>query len=237
VETDAGNRAVLLDRSTIADLLKRDLNESRTDPEARSYRRSRSELPRLSYLGHVVMENRHGMIVAGSVTQVSTPCRAESGHQSVRPGEADGAATGLETRPYDSGCGPGISRARLCRKHAATRYRAASAGLEESAAARLDRGGLASDQAISPQPQNACFKEATFTQAASFLDTRFLGTARGESTRFLDSADFRGALAGGSSSVTNGCTGPRRPGSWNCQEEIQLHTKDIYYCGVRLVLS
>jgi transposase len=53
-------------------LLKRDLYESRTDPEARSYRRSRSELPRLSYLGHVVMENRSGLIVAGAVTQAST---------------------------------------------------------------------------------------------------------------------------------------------------------------------
>lgn len=53
-------------------LLKRDLYESGTDPEARSYRRSRGELPRLSYLGHVVMENRSGLIVAGAVTQAST---------------------------------------------------------------------------------------------------------------------------------------------------------------------
>src|SRR2546427_335173 len=53
-------------------LLKRDLYESRTDAEARLYRRSRSEPARLSYLGHVVMENRHGLIVAGSVTQAST---------------------------------------------------------------------------------------------------------------------------------------------------------------------
>lgn len=53
-------------------LLKRDLYVSHSDPEARSYRRSRTELPRLSYLGHVVIENRHGLIVAGTVTQAST---------------------------------------------------------------------------------------------------------------------------------------------------------------------
>jgi transposase len=53
-------------------LLKRDVYESRTDPEARCYRRSRSDAPRLSYLGHVVMENGHGLIVAGQVTQAST---------------------------------------------------------------------------------------------------------------------------------------------------------------------
>jgi transposase len=56
-------------------LLKRDLYESRTDPEARSYRRTQREWPRLSYLGHVVMEHRHGLIMAGAVTQAST--RAE----------------------------------------------------------------------------------------------------------------------------------------------------------------
>lgn len=53
-------------------LLKRDLYESRTDPEARSYRRTRREWPRLSYLGHVVMEHEHGLIVAGAVTQAAT---------------------------------------------------------------------------------------------------------------------------------------------------------------------
>jgi len=53
-------------------LLKRDLNESRTDPEARWYRRTRREWPRLSYLGHVVMEHRNGLIMAAAVTQAST---------------------------------------------------------------------------------------------------------------------------------------------------------------------
>lgn len=53
-------------------LLKRDLYESCTDPEARSYRRTQKEWPRLSYLGHVVMEHKHGLIMAGAVTPAST---------------------------------------------------------------------------------------------------------------------------------------------------------------------
>ena len=58
-------------------LLKRDVYESRTDPEARSYRRTQRDWPKLSYLGHVVMEHRHGLIMAGMVTQAST--QAERG--------------------------------------------------------------------------------------------------------------------------------------------------------------
>lgn len=53
-------------------LLKRDLFESGTDPNARLYRRSAREGFRLSYLGHVAMEHSHGLIVASTLTQSST---------------------------------------------------------------------------------------------------------------------------------------------------------------------
>ncbi len=52
-------------------LLKRDTHASTTDPEARLYRKSRGERFRLSYLGHLVMENRSGLIVASAATQAS----------------------------------------------------------------------------------------------------------------------------------------------------------------------
>jgi transposase len=65
-------------------LLKRDLYQSRTDPEARSYRRTHRELPRLSYLGHVVMEHRHGLILAGSVTQASTHAERQAATQLLK---------------------------------------------------------------------------------------------------------------------------------------------------------
>jgi hypothetical protein len=59
-------------------LLKRDVFASRTDPEARSYRRSQRDVPRLSYLGHIAMENGHGLIVASKVTQASTRAEREA---------------------------------------------------------------------------------------------------------------------------------------------------------------
>jgi transposase len=60
------------------ELLKRDTHESSTDPEARLYRKSARERFRLSYLGHVVMENRSGLIVASTATQASTTAERDA---------------------------------------------------------------------------------------------------------------------------------------------------------------
>ncbi len=44
-------------------------HESKTDPEARLYRKGNGQEARLGYLGHVLMENRHGLIVDAMLTQ------------------------------------------------------------------------------------------------------------------------------------------------------------------------
>jgi len=44
-------------------------HESKTDPDARLYRKGHGQEAKLGYLGHVLMENRHGMIVDALVTQ------------------------------------------------------------------------------------------------------------------------------------------------------------------------
>ncbi len=49
--------------------LLRDTHESKTDPEARLFRRSQAAESRPSYLGHVITENRNGLVVAACVTQ------------------------------------------------------------------------------------------------------------------------------------------------------------------------
>jgi transposase len=49
--------------------LLRDLHESKTDPEARLYRKSSSGPAKPSYLGHVVTENKNGLIVQSCVTE------------------------------------------------------------------------------------------------------------------------------------------------------------------------
>ena len=46
-----------------------DTHQSTTDPEARLYRKSKGKESKLSFLGHVVMDNRHGLVVATSYTR------------------------------------------------------------------------------------------------------------------------------------------------------------------------
>ena len=50
---------------------KNDTHESGTDPEARLYRKGRGKEARLYYMGHVLMENRHGLVVDGNLTAAS----------------------------------------------------------------------------------------------------------------------------------------------------------------------
>jgi transposase len=58
--------------------LLRDTHESKTDPEARLYKKSTAGESRPSYLGHVLIENRHGLVVAACATQSSTTAEREA---------------------------------------------------------------------------------------------------------------------------------------------------------------
>lgn len=49
--------------------LLRDTHESTTDPEARLYRKNSSGVSVPSYLGHLITENRNGLVVAAMATQ------------------------------------------------------------------------------------------------------------------------------------------------------------------------
>ena len=52
--------------------LLRDTHESKTDPEARLFRKCGAATAVPSYLGHVMTENRNGLIVRATVTQAGT---------------------------------------------------------------------------------------------------------------------------------------------------------------------
>ena len=56
----------------------RDTHESRTDPEARLYKKSTAGEAKPSYLGHVIVENRNGLVVAACATQSSTTAEREA---------------------------------------------------------------------------------------------------------------------------------------------------------------
>lgn len=58
--------------------LLRDTHQSKTDPEARLFRKSGSAAVVPSYLGHVLTENRHGLIVGAMVTQSGTAAERQA---------------------------------------------------------------------------------------------------------------------------------------------------------------
>jgi transposase len=94
---------------------------STTDPESRLYRKAAGREARLCFMGHVTMENRHGLAVAGAVTNADgmaeSPRRAshaESQTQSRRSSHHGRSRQGLR---HEGSC---RTSARL-RRHAACR--------------------------------------------------------------------------------------------------------------------
>src|SRR5712691_1998902 len=58
---------------------------STTDPEARLYKKAPGQEAKLCYLGHVLMDNRHGLAVGTRVTQASGTAEWGAAQQMVRP--------------------------------------------------------------------------------------------------------------------------------------------------------
>jgi osmotically-inducible protein OsmY len=54
------------------EVLLRDKVESKTDPEARLYKKATADKSVPSYQGHALMENRHGLVVAAEASQSAT---------------------------------------------------------------------------------------------------------------------------------------------------------------------
>jgi hypothetical protein len=57
---------------------RNDTHQSKTDPEARQYRKGGGQEAKLSYLGHVLMENRNGLIVDALLTQADGTAEREA---------------------------------------------------------------------------------------------------------------------------------------------------------------
>ncbi|MEE3623423.1 IS5 family transposase [Nitrospirillum sp. BR 11752] len=51
---------------------------STTDPEAKLYRKSNGQPSRLAYMGHVLMENRNGLVVGATLTQATGTAEREA---------------------------------------------------------------------------------------------------------------------------------------------------------------
>jgi transposase len=59
-------------------------HQSTTDPDARLYRKSKNAPALLSYLGHVLMDNRHGLNVDAALTLATGTAEPESAQEMVR---------------------------------------------------------------------------------------------------------------------------------------------------------
>jgi len=57
---------------------KNETHQSTSDPESRLYRKASGQESKLSYMGHVTMENRNGLAVAGMVTQATGTAEREA---------------------------------------------------------------------------------------------------------------------------------------------------------------
>jgi transposase len=65
-------------------LQRRDLYESKTDPEANLFRKNAADGFRLSYLGHVLSDAKQGLIAAACVTRATTKAEREAALEMVR---------------------------------------------------------------------------------------------------------------------------------------------------------
>lgn len=86
---------------------KNDTHESKTDPDARLYRKATGQEARLCYLGHVLIENRHGIVMDGCITHATGTAEREAAEamakeQRSRSGKRItlGADKGYDTRDH-----------------------------------------------------------------------------------------------------------------------------------------
>jgi transposase len=83
---------------------KNDTHASTTDPGSRLYRKANGREAKLSYMGHVTMENRHGLAVAGVVTEANGTAerRASETMLQTERAQAGHRITVGEDKAYDT---------------------------------------------------------------------------------------------------------------------------------------
>jgi len=57
---------------------KNETHQSTTDPDSRMYTKSQGQTAKLSYMGHVLLDNRHGLISAAMTTQASGKAESDT---------------------------------------------------------------------------------------------------------------------------------------------------------------
>jgi transposase len=83
---------------------KNDTHQSTTDPDSRLYRKAAGREAKLCYMGHVTMENRHGLAVAGVLSKATGTAerRASEAMLTIRRRLAGRRITVGEDKAYDT---------------------------------------------------------------------------------------------------------------------------------------
>jgi transposase len=82
--------------------LKNDTHESNTDPDCRIYKKSSGSAAKLCYMGHLLMENRNGLIVVPAVTHATGTAEREAAEEMVERVAGDRRITVGGDKNYDT---------------------------------------------------------------------------------------------------------------------------------------
>jgi len=87
----------------------RDTHESKTDPDAYSFKKSQFIAAKPSYMGHLLMENRNGLVVDAQVTQATGTAEREAAIEMIGAVEGSqritlGADKGYDTTDFVEDC-------------------------------------------------------------------------------------------------------------------------------------
>ncbi len=81
---------------------RRDTHESTTDPEARLYRKGKQQDAQLCYLGHVLNENRHGLVADVELTEADGYAEREAALAMLTRSVRGPATLGTDRGGYDT---------------------------------------------------------------------------------------------------------------------------------------
>jgi transposase len=95
---------------------KNDTHSSTTDPDARLFRKGAGKEAKLCHMGHLMMENRNGLIVDARLTEANGTAERSTAldmiDDNARPGSTVGADKNYDTADFVAGC-----RERGCTPH------------------------------------------------------------------------------------------------------------------------
>lgn len=150
--------------------LSNDTHESKTDPQARLFKKSPGASARLSYMAHALMENRNGLIMATRFTQATGKAEREAALDMLRSIHRSGPCTLGADKGYDD---KGFTRA--LRKLKVTPHVARKSASKNIDGRTTRHPGYAVSLKIRKRIEE-CF--GWIKQSACFRKTRFRGVER-----------------------------------------------------------